>query len=59
MAISTGNGRKTVYIGSHASHIEGLAVQEGWALLQELLGGRRRADSMSAYERIVVGSAST
>jgi alpha-ketoglutarate-dependent 2,4-dichlorophenoxyacetate dioxygenase len=31
------NGRKSVYIGSHASHIEGLPVEEGRALLQELL----------------------
>jgi hypothetical protein len=59
MAISTGNGRKAIYIGSRASPIEGLAVQEGRTLLQELLGGRRRPDSMSACERIVVGSAST
>lgn len=31
------NGKKTVYIGSHASHIEGLPVDEGRALLKELL----------------------
>lgn len=31
------NGRKTVYIGSHASHIEGMPVEEGRALLRELL----------------------
>ena len=31
------NGRKTVYIGSHASHIEGMPVDEGRAILKELL----------------------
>lgn len=31
------NGRKAIYIGSHASHIEGLSVEEGRALLKELL----------------------
>lgn len=31
------SGRKSVYIGSHASHIEGMPVEEGRALLKELL----------------------
>lgn len=31
------NGKKTVYIGAHASHIEGIPVEEGRALLKELL----------------------
>jgi len=31
------NGRKAVYIGSHASHIESMPVEEGRALLRELL----------------------
>ncbi len=31
------NGQKTVYIGSHASHIEGMLVEEGRAILKELL----------------------
>jgi len=31
------NGRKSLYIGSHASHIEGMAVEEGRAILKELL----------------------
>ena len=31
------NGKKTVYIGAHASHIEGMAVDVGRALLKELL----------------------
>lgn len=38
------NGRKSVYIGSHASHIEGLAVEEGRALLQELLARATRSE---------------
>lgn len=32
------NGKKTLYIGSHASHIEGMPVEEGRALLKELVG---------------------
>lgn len=31
------NGRKALYVGSHASHIRGMAEEEGRALLQELL----------------------
>ena len=31
------SGRKSVYIGSHASHIEGMPVEERRALLKELL----------------------
>jgi len=31
------NGKKTVYIGAHASHIEGVPIEEGRALLKELL----------------------
>jgi len=31
------SGRKSVYIGSHASHIEGMSVEEGRALLKELV----------------------
>jgi alpha-ketoglutarate-dependent 2,4-dichlorophenoxyacetate dioxygenase len=31
------NGRKSLYLGSHASHILGMPVQEGRALLRELL----------------------
>jgi alpha-ketoglutarate-dependent 2,4-dichlorophenoxyacetate dioxygenase len=31
------NGRKALYVGSHASHIRGMPEEEGRALLQELL----------------------
>ena len=31
------NGRKSLFLGAHASHIEGLPVDEGRALLSELL----------------------
>ena len=31
------NARKSVYIGAHASHIEGIPVEEGRALLKELV----------------------
>jgi len=32
-----GTGRKGLYLGNHTSHIEGMAVEEGRALLKELL----------------------
>ena len=31
------NGRKALYVGSHASHIHGMPEEEGRALLKELL----------------------
>jgi alpha-ketoglutarate-dependent 2,4-dichlorophenoxyacetate dioxygenase len=31
------NGRRTLFLGAHASHIEGMPVDEGRALLKELL----------------------
>jgi alpha-ketoglutarate-dependent 2,4-dichlorophenoxyacetate dioxygenase len=40
------NGRKTVYIGSHASHIEGMALDEGRAILKELLGIATRPENV-------------
>jgi len=33
-----GSGRNALYIGSHASHIVGMPVEEGQALLEELIG---------------------
>jgi alpha-ketoglutarate-dependent 2,4-dichlorophenoxyacetate dioxygenase len=33
-----GSGRKTLYLASHASHIVGMPVEEGRALLKELIG---------------------
>lgn len=38
------NGRKSVYIGAHASHIEGLPTEEGRALLEELLARATRTE---------------
>jgi alpha-ketoglutarate-dependent 2,4-dichlorophenoxyacetate dioxygenase len=40
------NGKKTVYIGSHASHIEGMPIDEGRALLKELLEMATRPESV-------------
>jgi alpha-ketoglutarate-dependent 2,4-dichlorophenoxyacetate dioxygenase len=40
------NGKKTVYIGAHASHIEGAPVEEGRALLKELLELATRAENV-------------
>jgi alpha-ketoglutarate-dependent 2,4-dichlorophenoxyacetate dioxygenase len=40
------NGRKSVYIGSHASHIEGMPLEEGRALLTELLARATRSESV-------------
>jgi len=31
------NGRRALFLGAHASHIEGMSVEEGRALLRELL----------------------
>jgi alpha-ketoglutarate-dependent 2,4-dichlorophenoxyacetate dioxygenase len=31
------NGRKAIYVGSHASHILGMPVEEGRALLKQLM----------------------
>ena len=33
-----GSGRKTLYLASHASHVVGMPVIEGRALLKELMG---------------------
>jgi len=38
------NGRKSVYIGAHASHIEGMPVEDGRALLKELLAHATRSE---------------
>ena len=35
--VNPANGRKTLFLGAHASHIVGLPVEEGRALLKELL----------------------
>ncbi len=43
------NGRKSLYIGSHASHIEGLPLEEGRALLQELLARATRAECVHRH----------
>jgi alpha-ketoglutarate-dependent 2,4-dichlorophenoxyacetate dioxygenase len=40
------NGKKTLYIGSHASHIEGMPLEEGRALLKELVELATRPDRM-------------
>lgn len=40
------NGRKRVYIGSHASHVEGMPLEEGRALLTELLARATRSESV-------------
>lgn len=43
------NGRKSLYFGSHASHIEGLPLEEGRALLQELLARATRAECVHRH----------
>jgi alpha-ketoglutarate-dependent 2,4-dichlorophenoxyacetate dioxygenase len=32
------NGSKSLFLGAHASHVEGMPIEEGRALLKELLG---------------------
>ena len=38
------NGRKALYVGSHASHIEGMPVESSRRMLQELLANAVRPD---------------
>jgi alpha-ketoglutarate-dependent 2,4-dichlorophenoxyacetate dioxygenase len=40
------NGRKALYLGSHASHIDGMPVEEGRALLADLLARTTRPDNV-------------
>jgi alpha-ketoglutarate-dependent 2,4-dichlorophenoxyacetate dioxygenase len=43
-----GSGRNALYIAAHASHIVGVPVEEGQALLNELIESRRRCSSSIA-----------
>jgi alpha-ketoglutarate-dependent 2,4-dichlorophenoxyacetate dioxygenase len=43
------NGRKALYLGSHASHIEGMPVEDGRALLAELLQTATRPENVYAH----------
>ena len=38
MHVHPGSGRKVLYLASHASHVVGLPIEEGRALLKELMG---------------------
>ena len=38
------NGRRALYVGSHASHVEGMPVEESRRMLQELLASATRPD---------------
>ena len=38
------NGRKALYVGSHASHVEGMPVEESRRMLQELLANATRPE---------------
>lgn len=40
------NGRKSIYVASHASHIVGLPVDEGRALIRELLALATQPDNV-------------
>lgn len=43
------NGRKALFIGAHASHIEGMPMEEGQALLAELLAGATRPEDVFSH----------
>lgn len=43
------NGRKSLFIGSHASHVEGWPIEEGRALLDDLLDRATRPASVYSY----------
>ena len=44
-------GREAVFLGAHASHIEGLPVEEGRAFLKELLDHVTHPDFCYRHER--------
>jgi alpha-ketoglutarate-dependent 2,4-dichlorophenoxyacetate dioxygenase len=44
------NGRKALFIGAHASHIEGMPVEQGRALLADLLAGATRPEDIFSHE---------
>jgi alpha-ketoglutarate-dependent 2,4-dichlorophenoxyacetate dioxygenase len=43
-------GRKSLFIGSHASHIEGWPVEEGRALLNDLLDRATQPEAICSYK---------
>ena len=43
--VSPVNGRRNLFLGAHASHVEGLPVEEGRAFLRELRGPHERDPS--------------
>jgi alpha-ketoglutarate-dependent 2,4-dichlorophenoxyacetate dioxygenase len=43
-------GRKSLFIGSHASHVEGWPVEEGRALLNDLLDRATRPEAICSYK---------
>jgi alpha-ketoglutarate-dependent 2,4-dichlorophenoxyacetate dioxygenase len=44
------NGRKALFIGAHASHIEGMPLAEGRALLAALLEAASPPDAVLSHE---------
>ncbi|MDP6391177.1 MAG: TauD/TfdA family dioxygenase [Alphaproteobacteria bacterium] len=44
------NGRKNFYVGSHASHIEGMDIEEGRALIGELVEFATRPEYVFAHK---------
>jgi alpha-ketoglutarate-dependent 2,4-dichlorophenoxyacetate dioxygenase len=50
------NGRRALYLGSHASHVEGLPVEEGRALLRDLLEAATRPDNVYQHRWRVGGA---
>ena len=44
------NGRRNFYVGAHASHIEGMAIEEGRALIRELVEFATRPDYVFVHK---------
>ena len=44
------NGRRAIFIGAHASHIEGMPIEEGRALLKELLAHVSQPEFVYSHE---------
>jgi len=48
--VQTIGGRKSLFIGAHASHIEGWPVEEGRALLNDLLDRATKPEAVYSYK---------
>jgi alpha-ketoglutarate-dependent 2,4-dichlorophenoxyacetate dioxygenase len=50
VTVNPTNGEKSIYVASHASHIEGMPVEEGAALIEELVESATRPERVYRHE---------